>query len=104
MEFSSAASLGIIKGASIGKLSIRVTHNQYADDTLIRDKWEGLNIINITRILHCFYQVSGLKRNLGKSSQIGVHVPEAQVKDMAELIGCKARLKGAIPLSWIIHP
>ncbi|GJU55544.1 RNA-directed DNA polymerase, eukaryota [Tanacetum coccineum] len=85
---SKAESLGLYKGANIGRGSIKISHLLYADDVTFVGEWAQSNAYNLISILRCFYLVSGLKININKSKIIGVNVPENDIINMAFVLGC----------------
>lgn len=50
--------------------------------------WDERNVHNLTRILRCFYMVSGLKINLSKSNLLGVGMAHPEIITMASITGC----------------
>ncbi|XP_021991787.1 uncharacterized protein LOC110888575 [Helianthus annuus] len=52
-------------------------------------EWSRNEETNIVRILRCFHICSGLKINTDKSNLYGVGVGMTEIKDMANVIGCK---------------
>ncbi|KAK1274779.1 hypothetical protein QJS04_geneDACA000807 [Acorus gramineus] len=68
-------SLGWIHGLEVTKGGSRVSHIQYADDTiLLCDKRES-NLDSFVFIIKCFGNLSVLKVNLNKSNLFGIHIP-----------------------------
>ena len=53
-----------------------LTHLMYADDVTFIREWNEVNLVNLRRILRCFYLASGLKVNLCKSKVFGVDVED----------------------------
>ncbi|GJT47412.1 RNA-directed DNA polymerase, eukaryota, reverse transcriptase zinc-binding domain protein [Tanacetum coccineum] len=60
----------------------------YADDAVFVGQWNDSNITTLVHVLECFYRVSGLKINMGKSKIMGVHVDNAKVSRAAVKLGC----------------
>lgn len=52
-------------------------------------------------MLRCFYLISGLKINVHKINVLGVGVPDEEVSDMANIIGCGAT---KFPLKYLDVP
>ncbi|GJX76532.1 RNA-directed DNA polymerase, eukaryota [Tanacetum coccineum] len=83
-----AVDVGIFKGASIGQGNLVLSHLFYAYDAIFVGEWSQSNVYNLICMLRCFYLVSGLKINVNKSKLLGVGVSDADVVDMAEVLGC----------------
>ncbi|GJX99131.1 RNA-directed DNA polymerase, eukaryota [Tanacetum coccineum] len=88
ISVSKAVNEGVIKGLSI-QGSDPISHLFYADDAVFLGEWSEENLVNLVRILDCFYLASGLKINLHKSKILGVGVPKEIVDQGASLIGCE---------------
>ncbi|XP_076923227.1 uncharacterized protein LOC143585294 [Bidens hawaiensis] len=67
-----AVDRGIYRGLRCGRAGPVVSHFIYADDVVFLGEWDSENVINLKRILRCFYLVSGLKVNLAKCRVYGV--------------------------------
>ncbi|GJS00005.1 RNA-directed DNA polymerase, eukaryota [Tanacetum coccineum] len=87
ISVSKAVNEGVFKGLSI-QGSDPISHLFYADDAVFIGEWSEENLVNLVRILDCFYLASGLKINLHKSQVLGVGVPRDIVIQGASLIGC----------------
>ncbi|GJY70046.1 RNA-directed DNA polymerase, eukaryota [Tanacetum coccineum] len=87
ISVSKAVDEGVFKGLSI-QGSDPISHLFYADDVIFVREWSEVNLVNLVRILNCFYLASGLKINLHKSQVLGVGVPRVIVDQGASLIGC----------------
>ncbi|GJS03117.1 putative RNA-directed DNA polymerase, eukaryota, reverse transcriptase zinc-binding domain protein [Tanacetum coccineum] len=87
ISVSKAIDVGVFKGLSI-QGSDPISHLFYADDVIFVREWSEVNLVNLVRILNCFYLASGLKINLHKSQVLGVGVPRVIVDQGASLIGC----------------
>ncbi|GKA62641.1 RNA-directed DNA polymerase, eukaryota [Tanacetum coccineum] len=87
ISFSRAVSDGFFKGIDI-QGSTSISHLFYADDAVFIGEWSEANLVNMVRILKCFYLASGLKINLIKSQLLGVGVPRYIVHQGASLVGC----------------
>nr|GEW88074.1 RNA-directed DNA polymerase, eukaryota [Tanacetum cinerariifolium] len=60
----------------------------YADDAVFIGEWSDSNLVNIVKILKCFFLASGLKINIQKNQVWGVGVPRNIVNQAGSLIGC----------------
>ncbi|GJS42587.1 RNA-directed DNA polymerase, eukaryota [Tanacetum coccineum] len=87
ISFSRVVSDGFFKGIDI-QGSTSISHIFYADDAVFIGEWSEANLVNLVRILKCFYLASGLKINLIKSQLLGVGVPRYIVHQGASLVGC----------------
>ncbi|GKC58912.1 RNA-directed DNA polymerase, eukaryota [Tanacetum coccineum] len=87
ISFSRAINDGLFKGVHI-QGSVSLSHLFYADDAVFIGEWSDSNMVNIVKILKCFFLASGLKINIQKSQILGVGVPQNLVTQAASLIGC----------------
>nr|GEY88346.1 RNA-directed DNA polymerase, eukaryota [Tanacetum cinerariifolium] len=78
ISVSKAVNEGVFKGLSIHG-SDPISHIFYADDAVFIGEWSEKNLVNLVRILDCFYLASGLKINLHKSQVLGVGIPRAVI-------------------------
>nr|GEU46661.1 RNA-directed DNA polymerase, eukaryota [Tanacetum cinerariifolium] len=90
ISFSKAMNQGFSKGIKIGSSdTVCLFHLFYADDTVFIGEWNEENLLNIVRILQCFFLAFNLRINLHKCSIIGVGgVKTEEVSRKATLIGC----------------
>ncbi|XP_028093957.1 uncharacterized protein LOC114294055 [Camellia sinensis] len=81
-----AKDLGLVKGAVVGHSELKLSHLQFADDTIIfcEANWE--EIIAIKRILRCFEVMFGLKINFHKCKVYGISVEDDLVKEFAKKV------------------
>ena len=98
---SRAKELGLIKGAEVGSNGLRVTHLQFADDTIMFCDANRVEVTNIKRNLRCFEIVLGLKINYHKSVICGVGVDEELVQEFAFSLNC---LHQKLPLKYLGLP
>ncbi|GJW74853.1 RNA-directed DNA polymerase, eukaryota [Tanacetum coccineum] len=101
MLIENAMNVSRIKGIEIDGSGIVLSHLFYADDVIFIGEWSEENISNIVMLLQCFYLVSGLKINLSKCSLLGIGVQEAEVKGVADGVGCTA---GTLPFTYLGVP
>ncbi|KAM0029767.1 putative RNA-directed DNA polymerase [Helianthus debilis subsp. tardiflorus] len=93
-----ACNIGIFKGLGLSPNGVPISHFLYADDVIFVGEWSFNNLINLKRLLRCFYLSSGLKVNLKKSSLYGVGLEDNQVQLMANMMGCT---RGAFPFKYL---
>ncbi|KAJ0805669.1 putative RNA-directed DNA polymerase [Helianthus annuus] len=93
-----ASEVGLFQGIRCSNFGMTLTHFLYADDVVFLGEWSTLNVLNLRRILRCFYLSSGLKVNLSKCSLYGVGVEEAGVVSLANILRCKA---GSFPFKYL---
>ncbi|XP_028069007.1 uncharacterized protein LOC114271593 [Camellia sinensis] len=98
---SRAKEVGLIKGASIGPNDLRLSHLQFADDTIIFCEADVGEIIAIKRILRCFEVLSGLKINFHKNQVCGIGVQDDLVKVFANRLHCHSQ---KLPLKYLGLP
>ncbi|XP_022027924.1 uncharacterized protein LOC110929112 isoform X1 [Helianthus annuus] len=82
-----AVTVGLFNGIQCTNEGPCLSHFSYADDVMFLGGY--LNVINLRRILCCFYLTSGLKVNLAKCSVYGIGVSDQEVQSMAGLLNCK---------------
>ncbi|KAJ0897481.1 putative RNA-directed DNA polymerase [Helianthus annuus] len=96
-----AVDRGVFKGVSLPNGGPSISHLFYADDIVFIGEWSEENVLNLNRILRCFFLCSGLKVNLDKSTLFGAGVSEEHVVNMVSSIRCKA---GEFPFDFLGIP
>jgi hypothetical protein len=97
----SAVEKCLFDGFGVGSGGCKVSHLQYADDTICIGEATMENMWTLKAILRGFELASGLRVNFWKSCLMGVNV-SSQFLDMAcHFLNCK---HGAIPLSYLGLP
>ena len=71
---NTASEQGIIEGLQLGKEGKKITHLQYADDTLVFLQGNEKSILGIKKVLQYFQLLSDLKKNFQKSSIYSCHI------------------------------
>lgn len=89
---------GVCKGIVVGSEEVRISHFQFADDSLFFEEWNLKNLIILMGILKCFQEASGLKINMSKSKLCGLGVPGSEVEMMAQSLGCAS---GCLPFNYL---
>lgn len=79
---------GLFEAAEVGRHKVRVSHLQYADDTIFIGKANTQNVWAIRCILKNFELLSGLKVNYNKCSLMGVNVENSKLHELARSLGC----------------
>ena len=72
----------------VGRDKIKVSHLQFADDTLFFIKEDENNIWTLFCALKIFSSLSGLKMNFGKSTLLGINLEAEEVAYLAGLVQC----------------
>ncbi|XP_022023674.1 uncharacterized protein LOC110923928 [Helianthus annuus] len=96
-----ACDKSILKGIGTPNGGPVISRLFYADDALIIGDWSVSNVRNMTRILRCFFLVSGLQINYNKSKLFGVGVDHVAIEHFAEFIGCSS---DSLPFSYLGLP
>lgn len=91
----------IIRGTTVGREGVCISHLQFADDTILFYNNDPEEMANIKRILRCFQLMSGLKINFSKSSLCGVNVPSEEAVSVARIMGCKLE---KLPIKYLGLP
>lgn len=96
-----AVSLSLWEGVEICRGGLKITHLQYADDTVLfcPPKLEFLE--NIKRVLILFHLASGLQINFHKSSLMGINIEPKLLDHMASQLLCKV---GSLPFVYLGLP
>nr|CCA66235.1 hypothetical protein [Beta vulgaris subsp. vulgaris] len=96
-----AISLGFWEGVEVSKGGLKLSHLQYADDTLIFCAPRIDYLQNIKKVLILFHLASGLQINFHKSSLIGINVSNQWMKDATASLLCKG---GSLPFNYLGLP
>lgn len=101
MVMKSAIHNNLIRGIQLPNNGPIISHVMYADDVMFIGEWAATDMVNLARLLRCFYLASGLKVNFNKSKMFGVRVSESEINSMASLIHCEA---GSLPVNFLGLP
>lgn len=71
-----AVDLGILEAAEVGFKRIKISHLQYADDTIFSCTGKMSNMEAIKHVLRNFEMISGLKVNFNKCAVLGINMEE----------------------------
>ncbi|XP_071699108.1 uncharacterized protein [Rutidosis leptorrhynchoides] len=93
--------VGLFRGVEIGKDKVKLSHLQFADDTIFVGEWHNQNFCNLMKVLKCFENLSGLKVNFHKSVLYGLGVACGDVERLATRVGCKV---GELPFIYLGLP
>lgn len=96
-----ASHLGLWEGVEVTKNGEKITHLQYADDTIIFCPPNLDYLLNIKKTLILFQLASGLQVNFHKSSIMGIHVDEIWLQEAANALLCKV---GRLPFTYLGLP
>ena len=92
----------LFKGYGVGPVNeARLTHLQFADDTLIIGEKSWLNVRSMRAVLLLFEEVSGLKVNFQKSMLTGVNISDSWLTEAASVMNCR---RGTIPFVYLGLP
>lgn len=100
-SFKKMEAQGLIQGMQFGNGGPKLTHLQFADDTLVFCKADLVNVTNIRRVLRAFEITSGLKINYHKTMLCGVCVNDAELQTYAEVLRCKTQ---KLPIKYLGMP
>jgi len=96
-----AVSTGLFKGITLPNNGPVLSHLLFADDVIFVGVWEERNMLNLSRILRCFYLASGLKVNYKKSKIFGLGIDANQVERAAQCLKCQI---GTVPFKYLGMP
>ena len=96
-----ASNMGLWEGVEVAKGGTKITHLQYADDTVIFCPPIMDQLMNIKKTLILFQLATGLQVNFHKSSIMGIHVEEEWLQLAANDLLCKV---GRLPFTYLGLP
>ncbi|RVW16678.1 LINE-1 reverse transcriptase-like [Vitis vinifera] len=79
-----------LEGFRVGQNSTRVSHLQFADDTIFFSNTSEEDLQTLKSLLLVFGQIFGLKVNLDKSNIYDINLDQNHLSRLAELLDCKA--------------
>ena len=79
-----------LEGFRVGRNRTRVSHLQFADDTVFFSNTSEEELQTLNNLLLVFGHISGLKVNLEKSNIYGINLEQNHLFRLAELLDCKA--------------
>lgn len=91
----------LVKGFSIGRDGVSISHLQFADDTLFLLDDTRANLGRVNALLRFFSECSGLKINMDKSSLVGINIGSERVMELADQLGCSV---GSWPMTYLGLP
>ncbi|KAL6328062.1 hypothetical protein AAG906_033333 [Vitis piasezkii] len=80
----------MMEGFRVGRNRTRVSHLQFADDTIFFSNSREEELQTLKSLLLVFGHISGLKVNLDKSSIYGINLDQAHLSRLAVMLDCKA--------------
>ncbi|GKV05043.1 hypothetical protein SLEP1_g17092 [Rubroshorea leprosula] len=80
---------GLMEGVEVGSKGFKVSHLQFADDTILFGSATEQNVWAMKGIMRSFELVSGLKVNFNKSQLLGIAVNEEWLDKMAWVLCCR---------------
>ncbi|RVX14250.1 putative ribonuclease H protein [Vitis vinifera] len=80
----------MLEGFRVGRNRTRVSHLQFADDTIFFSNTKEEDLQTLKSLLLAFGHISGLKVNLDKSNIYGINLDQAHISRLAETLECKA--------------
>ncbi|XP_077228309.1 uncharacterized protein LOC143861251 [Tasmannia lanceolata] len=82
LMLTTAGESGLFHGLLAGPRADKVTHLQFADDTLVFLQFTPQAIPNVIRIFKWFEAISGLKINFAKSMMLGINVEQQKIQNL----------------------
>ena len=80
----------MLEGFRVGRNRTRVSHLQFADDTIFFLNSYAEKLQTLKSLLLVFGQIYGLKVNLDKSNLFGINLDQNHLSRLAVLLDCKA--------------
>ncbi|GKV09634.1 hypothetical protein SLEP1_g21105 [Rubroshorea leprosula] len=96
-----AEEIGLLKGIQVGRGNLRLTHLQFADDTILFSEASEANAWAMKCVMKSFEMISGLKVNYDKSWLCGLNVDSERLEDMATIMNCSV---SNIPFKYLGVP
>lgn len=100
-NFNLAVREGLIEGIKVGRNEIKLSHLQFADDTLLFAATIKDKIVNLRRILDCINLISSLQINFDKSALIPFNCHKSLVEDLRASLQCKVV---SLPITYFAIP
>ena len=79
----------MLEGFRVGRNRTRVSHLQFADDTIFFSNTREEELQTLKSLLLVIGHISGLKVNLDKSSIYDINLDQAHLSRLAEMLECK---------------
>ena len=79
-----------LEGFRVGRNKTKVSHLQFADDTIFFSNTREEDLQTLKSLLLVFGHISGLKVNLDKSNIYGINLDQNHLSRLAEMLDCKA--------------
>ncbi|RVX05673.1 hypothetical protein CK203_027330 [Vitis vinifera] len=79
-----------LEGFRVDRNRTRVSHLQFADDTIFFSNTCEEELQTLKSLLLVFGHISGLKVNLDKSNLFGINLDQNHLSRLVELLDCKA--------------
>lgn len=98
---SKAANDGVIKGISMGRQGISLSHLQFTNGMILFAPAKLKMLLNIRRMLDCFRLMSGLRINYEKSAIIAINCSEGLVVELSANLRCQLL---TLPLRYLGIP
>ncbi|RVW98458.1 Transposon TX1 uncharacterized 149 kDa protein [Vitis vinifera] len=80
----------MLEGFKVGRNRTRVSHLQFADDTIFFSNTREEDLQTLKSLLLVVGHISRLKVNLDKSSIYGINLDQVHLSRLAEMLDCKA--------------
>ncbi|GKV29201.1 hypothetical protein SLEP1_g38147 [Rubroshorea leprosula] len=86
---TTAVQKGLLEGVEVGSKGFKISHLQFADDTILFGSATEQNVWAMKGIMRSFELVSSLKVNFNKSQLLGIAVNEEWLDKMAWVLCCR---------------
>ncbi|RVW89836.1 LINE-1 retrotransposable element ORF2 protein [Vitis vinifera] len=80
----------VLEGFRVGRNRTRVSHLQFADDTIFFSSTREEDMMTLKSVLLVFGHISGLKVNLDKSNIYDINLEQNHLSRLVEMLDCKA--------------
>ena len=83
-----AEEINAFEGFKVGKNRTRVSHLQFAADTIFFSSTREEDMLTLKSVLLVFRHISGLKVNLDKCNIYGINLEQNHLSRLTELLDC----------------
>lgn len=99
--FKKAEAQELLSGMEVGNGGFKLTHLQFADDTLVFCKPNLKDVMGVRRVPRAFEMTSGVKINFHKTVICGVGLNDEELKSFASVLKCKSQ---KFPIKYLGMP
>lgn len=99
LMMNKAVDTDVFDRVCVGSNRVKISHLQFADDTIFFREASSKNILVLKCILHTFELWSGLKINYNKNMLSGINIDDVVMSEWTSSLNCK---KAEFPLKYLV--